>query len=204
MIKRLIFDLDNTIIMWRSEYVNVLKDLVYEYKLDVDYRLIDNIIEKLEHNHDILSKEALLNDINNELNLGISIDFVDELIERQKESSPENIKEMIDLFEYLSRKYEIVLLSNYFRETQIGRLKKLGIYKYFDNVYGGEDHYLKPNKQAFELACGDNKFDDCLMIGDSDYFDIIPANELSINVIKVGVSDKFNCVDNILMLKEIL
>ena len=69
MIKKLIFDLDNTLIIWKDEYSLELKYLLEEYKVDTDYKKVDKIIDDLEYKHDTISKEILLNDINNNLNL---------------------------------------------------------------------------------------------------------------------------------------
>ena len=37
MIKRLVIDLDNTIILWKDEYTSALKKVMQEYNLDIDY-----------------------------------------------------------------------------------------------------------------------------------------------------------------------
>ena len=49
--------------------------------------------------------------------------------------------------EKLSKKYELVLLSNYFEKSQRGRLEHIGIDKYFTEYYG--EKICKPNRQAF-------------------------------------------------------
>ena len=87
MIKKLIFDLDNTLIIWKDEYSLELKYLLEEYKVDTDYKKVDKIIDDLEYKHDTISKEILLNDINNNLNLNLDISFIDELEKRQSKLS---------------------------------------------------------------------------------------------------------------------
>ena len=66
MIKKLIFDLDNTLIIWKDEYSLELKYLLEEYKVDTDYKKVDKIIDDLEYKHDTISKEILLNEIEQE------------------------------------------------------------------------------------------------------------------------------------------
>ena len=44
MIKKLIFDLDNTLIIWKDEYSLELKYLLEEYKVDTDYKKVDKIL----------------------------------------------------------------------------------------------------------------------------------------------------------------
>ena len=48
MIKKLIFDLDNTLIIWKDEYSLELKYLLEEYKVDTDYKKVDKIINELD------------------------------------------------------------------------------------------------------------------------------------------------------------
>ena len=78
MIKKLIFDLDNTLIIWKDEYSLELKYLLEEYKIDICYKKVDKIIDDLEYKHDTISKEILLNDINNNLNLNLDISFIED------------------------------------------------------------------------------------------------------------------------------
>jgi len=62
MLKKIIFDVDNTLILWKDEYVLALKDAVEEFNINVDYKKIDNIIESLENKYEILTKEDFLKD----------------------------------------------------------------------------------------------------------------------------------------------
>ena len=59
MIKKLIFDLDNTLIIWKDEYSLELKYLLEEYKIDICYKKVDKIIDDLEYKHDTISKKIL-------------------------------------------------------------------------------------------------------------------------------------------------
>ena len=108
MIKRIIFDLDNTIMIWKDNYINALKDTLLYFKVDIKYLDdINNIIENLENKYDRISKEVLLDDINNDLELNLNIDFVD----------------------YLFKKQSLLCdISSDVSDTL----------KYFDDVYGGE------------------------------------------------------------------
>lgn len=210
MIKRLIFDLDNTIILWNNDYISALKKTMNEFNITIDYKLIDDVIEEQEKIRSVLNKEILLDDINKKCNLNLNIDFINKLLENQKELSPKNDKKMIDLFSYLSQKYEIVLLTNYFKEAQVGRLKTLGIDSYFREFYGCEEIILKPNKDAFIKAMGPLKSSECLMIGDNYKMDIKGALDLNINVIQVDLLDKikeekdYRVIKSLYELKNIL
>lgn len=209
MIKKLIFDLDNTLIIWKDEYSLELKYLLEEYKVDTDYKKVDKIIDDLEYKHDTISKEILLNDINNNLNLNLDISFIDELEKRQSKLSFVN-NELIDVLDYLSKKYELVILSNYFTNIQKNRLKNAKIDKYFTKVLGGDKIKLKPRPEAFLKAVYPNEIFECLMIGDSLKMDIEGALNVGLKVIavdyfnKLPKSDKYILIDDIKKLKEIL
>ena len=178
MIKKLIFDLDNTLIIWKDEYSLELKYLLEEYKVDTDYKKVDKIIDDLEYKHDTISKEILLNDINNNLNLNLDISFSKKLEKRQSKLSFVN-NDLIDVLDYLSKKYELVILSNYFTNIQKNRLKNAKIDKYFSKVLGGDEIKLKPRPEALKVIA-------------VDYFNKLPK------------SDKYILIDDIKKLKEIL
>lgn len=209
MIKRLIFDLDNTIIEWKEEYVGELIKTMREFNVDYDYKKIDNVIEMQEKIHGKNEKYQLLNDINSKCNLNLPIEFIDRLLENQKSATPLDDKKMQELFEYLSQKYEIILLTNWFTACQIGRLKNLGIAKYFDEFYGGDIVPFKPRKEAFIKAMGKCKPEECLMIGDSQKMDIDGALNIGMNAIKIdkkgiNTDNKLKIIKNIYQLRELL
>lgn len=202
MIKKLIFDLDNTLIIWKDEYSLELKDLVEEYKLNVCYKEIDKIIDDLEYTHDTISKEILLNDINSKLNLNLDINFVNKLFEKQSKLSFVD-NNLIDTLDYLSKKYELVILSNYFTEIQENRLKNAKIYKYFNLILGGDKIKLKPRPEAFEMAIFPNLKDECIMIGDSLNIDINGALNYGLKVIAVDYFNKIPNSENYIRIEDI-
>ena len=208
MIKRLIFDLDNTLVLWKDEYRDAVKKTLVKFNIDIDSKLIDNIFENYENLYDTLTKEKLLEEINTKCNLNLNMDFMEDLIKEEQELSEYN-SDMIDLFEYLSSKYEIVLLTNWFLEVQEKRLEKVGILKYFNELYGAENTKLKPTEEAFIKAIGNRKPDECIMIGDNIKIDLEEAAILNINTILVDLKNKysntsFETINNIYDLKEML
>ena len=57
--KRLIFDIDNTLIKWKNEYTIVLENLVNKYNIDIDFRVIDANIEEQDKLCETISYEQL-------------------------------------------------------------------------------------------------------------------------------------------------
>lgn len=189
MIKRIIFDLDNTIMIWKDNYINALKDTLLYFKVDIKYLDdINNIIENLENKYDRISKEVLLDDINNDLELNLNIDFVDYLFKKQSLLCDIS-SDVCDTLKYLSSKYSLAVLTNYFKEVQEERLRCADILKYFDDVYGGE-LFIKPDSKAFLNATSNYKVDECLMIGDNIRVDIDGARKLGFKVVAVDYFNK--------------
>lgn len=209
MIKRIIFDVDNTLIIWKKEYISALKKTMKDYNLHFSSKIIDDIINSLEHKYSTLSKEVLLKEINSNCHLNLDIEFVNKLFVEQGELAYED-EGVIDTLKYLSNKYELVILTNYFTEVQINRLKKAGILRYFKEIYGGDNILLKPRFEAFSKACGSLKKEECLMVGDNYDIDLKSAYDFGIKVIAcdyfhvLPTSDKYIKITKISDLKGIL
>ena len=197
MHKRIIFDLDDTLVKWIDEYDYALKDTLIKYDIDFDYHTLSNSIDEYDHNSKIYNSYDLIEFLNKKHNLNLTIDFINDWLE-ELGTKGDVSKEVIDLLEYLSNKYELVVLTNWGSTCQINRLKHAGVYKYFKELYGGEI-LKKPSIEAFKKAMGPYKTSECIMVGDSLYFDISPAQELGIKTYHVGED-----IDSILELKEML
>lgn len=188
--KRLLFDLDNTLIKWKDEYTIALQKTIEEFNIDIDYHVIDAVIEKQEKVHDMMNKEVLLNDINEETGLNLDMSFIERLFEHQKYIADID-DDVIETLEYLKDKYDIVLLTNYFIEPQIGRLKKVGIDKYFSRFIGGDMVFIKPHKEAFLEGVKDLPLENVTMIGDSVECDVKGALDAGINIIQMDYFNKY-------------
>ena len=139
-----------------------------------------------------MDKQEFLNDINQACGLNLNIDFIDMLLENQKKLAIINDIDLQETIKHLSKKYEIVLLTNWYTDTQIGRLKTAGIAKYFKEFYGGDLGNIKPHPDSFLRAIGSNKIEQCIMIGDSDYHDIV-ITSYSIHYTKLYDSGYIKC-----------
>lgn len=202
-IKRIIIDLDNTLILWKDEYNSALKKTMKSFDVNYNCQDIIAIIENQENIHEIMDKQTFLNDINTSCNLNLNIDFIDMLLENQKELAEEDNAELEYTMKYLSEKYELVLLTNWYTNTQKGRLETAGVAKYFKEFYGGDLGNLKPHSDSFIRATGPHKIKECIMIGDSEYHDIGGAIELGMPVIQVDLCDKIHDEKNYQVIKNI-
>lgn len=195
MIKRIIFDIDNTLIPWKDEWFNEISKVLYDLNINCEEKDVQQIklaIGKYEDKYYSFNKELMMNFINEFTNKQYPIEFMCNLLDRwgevcvQDKIEPEIIKTL----EYLNSKYEMVVLTDWFAEEQINRLKKIDILKYFSCVYSAENTKRKPFKEAFMNAIGDNKPEECVMIGDSLVRDIEGALNAGLKAIHFTSSPK--------------
>ena len=208
MIKKLIFDLDNTLILWKDKYQSAMKNTIEHFNLDIDYKDADNLVEIYEEYYDSYKIENLIELFKQKLNITVDDNFINYWLDELGHQAEDdlNIKPVL---EYLSKKYELVVLTNWFTKTQTNRLKTIGIDKYFTNIIGGED-IIKPNKNAYLKAIDNNSIEECIMIGDNLDTDIKGAVNIGMKAILVDINNKYMedpsyiKINNIHELKEML
>jgi len=185
MIKRLIFDVDGTLIVgadFTPSVEKTLKQLGVYSEDNVKAFFRGDATYKMEFNH--YDFNEYIQHIGYEMNEQLPINFLDVLFENLKTAIPQKNQKLIDSISELSKKYELVLLTNYFSESQLNRLNNMGIGRFFSECYGEE--LIKPNLEAYLKACGNNKPDECIMIGDDIYLDIEGAKRAGLYTIFVN------------------
>ena len=149
MIKRLIFDIDGTLITGVNFDITVTNSLL-EFGLysEENKQKFLHAISTYEKYHKEYEPTQYLKHFSQALDCNLDRSFLDTHFRNLGiYAIPDNNEELIKTIEQLSKKYELVLLSNYFEESQRGRLKNIGINKYFTEYYG--EKICKPNRQAF-------------------------------------------------------
>ena len=96
-----------------------------------------------------------------------------------------------DVVKYLCKKYELVVLTNWFTEQQKERLKNYKIEPYFKNVIGTDFILNKPNKESFIYACSPYDPSKCIMIGDSLLKDINGALNAGMDAILFDFKNEY-------------
>ena len=210
MIKRIIFDQDNTLMKWIDEYDDTYKEALDE--LGVKYtedelKGVINIINSYEKYYDHFDRKNMAKLIREKCDVDVPDTFADVWMKYLCNCYREEDKDIIPTLEYLSKKYELVVLSNWFAYSQIERLKKVGMDKYFKEMYFTEDIKNKPNEEAFLKACGPHKKEECIMIGDSMNIDINGAINAGLDAILYdpkGMYEYKNKIKDIKELEELL
>ena len=207
MIKRIIFDIDNTLIDfpdYKEGYQQVL-DKYHTGKKAVELYNAIGVYEECGK-YDKYTKEDLLKVINQELNLNLGNDFLEDYFDMYNNLNTNVSNSIKETLEYLSKKYELVTLSNWFTFSQKERLKKVNIDKYFKAVYGTDIVPMKPTEESFLSVIGNHKVEECLMIGDNIKMDIEVPYKLGMNVYYLSKGKKTNypSIEKLEDLKEML
>lgn len=188
MIKRLIFDVDGTLITGVN-FVDAIKRTLKRlniYSEEKTAKFLEGIKTYENHfnNYNIEDYTAhMSNAINNELPKHFLKVFFEEL----KNVIPRKNELLIETIRNLSDKYELVLLTNYFSESQLNRLNNIGVGHFFVECYG--EKMIKPNNEAYISACGKYNPSECVIIGDDIFLDIEQAQKVGLNTIFVNTKN---------------
>lgn len=187
MIKRVIFDIDNTLIPWKEEYYDeinkVLDSLNIEHTKD-DYNKIKEAFSEYENEYYTFDRKLMLDYINKYTKKQYPKEFIYGCTNRWADSVTQKLDEsVINMLKYLKDKYQMVILTDWYADQQIEKLKKLNILQYFSKIYSAEKVKRKPFKEAFLQAIEDNKPEECIMIGDDFERDIKGALNAGLHAI---------------------
>ena len=194
MIKRLIFDVDNTLLV-NVDFKKTIRITLKQFNIYSEKTVQDfsNSLPSYNDLYENYNSYDFVNHIEERINQRLPKYFLEKYIDNLiKYAVPEKNPKLIQTITNLSKKYDLVLLTNFFARSQMGRLETFGIGKYFSNCYG--EKLIKPNIKAFQDACGPYKPNECIMIGDSIRLDIEPAKKSGMGAILV--SDKTEAVSN--------
>lgn len=193
MIKRVIFDIDYTLLIpnydREKEFFKTHFPKIGSYFINH----VGEILKEYEHTHLKYEKQELLYHLNKYSEIKLDDNFLNKWFEFNLQLEKQNVREARELLEYfVNRNIDIVALSNWFTNAQKEKLKKVGLLDYFDAVYGG-DIYLKPYENAYKLAIGEYKPQECLMIGDSLIEDVIAPAKIGIHSIYYTKNQEKDC-----------
>ncbi len=185
MIKRLIFDIDGTLIKEVNFLLPIettLKKIgIYSEENMRVFLKANSEYEKVFNNYNKLDYTSYI-----EKNLGLKLgdNFFSIFFKELKKCAPLENEKLKNTLRELSQKYELVLLTNFFKESQLNRLNTMGIDEFFIECYGEE--LVKPHDEIYLKSCGSYQPNECVMIGDDPYLDIEKSQNLGINTIFVN------------------
>lgn len=212
MIKRIMFDLDNTLIPCLDDNYSATKEVFDYFNIPFNedkYVLFKSAMLNYEKHHKRFNKEDMSRYFKNILNKKIPNTFVNIWIEYLSKMVPDKDEKLIELLKYLSSKYSLVVVSNWFRDQQVKKMKLYGIYEYFDEVITCEEYNKKPSREIFNKACEGYDKSEVIMVGDTFKTDIKGAMDFGLYSYYLTKIDrrrgkKFKVISNIYELREYL
>ena len=210
MIKKIIFDLDNTLLFISAEWEQSYQKFIDKYNLSITAKELYSCIGTFEKNINnvIVTNKIMCEYINSKLPILLTEDMFIELLDVYKNIPLLNTDIVYNVLEYLSHKYELIVYTNWFSKNQIDRLKTYSLDKFFSRIYGWDDLEIKPSKIGIEKIIGSNNIDEYVFIGDNIEFDLeVPYNMGMATIFlnrKSIKQNKFKEVFSIEELKEIL
>ena len=174
MIKKIVFDLDNTLLFLSDKWEENYKKFIDKYKLNISANDLFLCIGNFEKNmkNIVVSKQKLSEYVSNHLSIDFTTDMILELSEIYNNTSLLNTDTIYDVLNYLSEKYELIAYTNWFTDDQIKRLKKYDLDKFFTKVYGWDILPKKPSKEGLSEIIKNDDIENYIFIGDSIELDL--------------------------------
>lgn len=217
MKKHLLFDLDDTLCNYTEAEISA-KKLINKYLNKIGIKDTEFFWEHYKNTNQILFNEFLQKKITKDEYRYTRFSKVLLSLGTFKENTPyvlndifmreinENIclfQDVIECLDKLSKLYNLFIITNGPSETQTLKIDRLGIRKYFNEIFISEEiGYSKPDPRLFEYITEnfDMKKEEILMIGDSIDHDILGAKNSNIDSILI---DRFDKNSNFIGLKII-
>ena len=200
--KKYIFDLDYTLLIpdWSMEDEYFKENIPLEEQEEF-FKQKQDIINVYEAEYPKYDYNSLSKHFEN-YGFHLSVDVIKSWVNYNGATIKDKIPEgVIDLFKHLKKqKKDIVILTYWFKEMQIPRLQRAGLVGYIDKLVTGEDA-MKPSLESFNIAIGDTRKEDCIMIGDSYEKDIQGAINAEIDYYQID--DEHSIRDLYEMIKTI-
>ena len=185
MIKKIIFDLDNTLLFLSDEWEENYKRFIDKYNLNISANDLFLCIGNFEKNmkNIVVSKQKLSEYVSNNLFIDFTTNMILELLEIYDNTSLLSTDTIYDILNYLSEKYELIAYTNWFTDNQIKRLKKYDLDKFFTKVYGWDILPKKPSKEGLSEIIKNDDIENYIFIGDSIELDMEVPHSMGITTI---------------------
>lgn len=185
MIKKIVFDLDNTLLFLSDKWEENYKKFIDKYNLNISANDLFLCIGNFEKNmkNIVVSKQKLSEYVSNYLSIDFTTDMILELSEIYNNTSLLNTDTIYDVLNYLSEKYELIAYTNWFTDDQIKRLKKYDLDKFFTKVYGWDILPKKPSKEGLSEIIKNDDIENYIFIGDSIELDMEVPYSMGITTI---------------------
>jgi len=184
-IERIVFDFDNTLIIWKKEYLKILREIIIRHGIVCNENDLNEAIgETVNYAGGNMTIDKVIKQALSLCSVQIGRDFVDDWFKALGERTIDLEDDIVDTLEYLQqKKYDMVVLSNFNGHVQRARAHNAGILKYFTAIYGSDMCKMKPHPSSYQLAIGQYPKEACVMVGDNIREDYMGAISFGMNAI---------------------
>ena len=226
-IKHIFFDLDHTLWDFDKNSELCFKQIFKEQGITINFELFLETYIPINFNYwrlfreEKIGKEELrykrLKDTFDGLKYNINDDLIYKISDNYITYLPNHnylIEGAVDILEYLSKKYQLHIITNGFKEVQYLKIEKSEIKKYFNTIVTSECVGVKkPNPAIFKHALQQAKVTakHSVMIGDSYEADVLGAFNFGMLPIYFNIEKKeesnekgFITIKSLLELKQYL
>ncbi len=208
--RKIIFDLDGTLLFLSDKWLEMGDDLASKYQTDIPVKELFYVISQVEKDNPdkYITKEFLIDYINSKLPLGLGQRELEMLLEEYAKIPLLDVDAVKNTLSYLSDKYDLVAYTNWFTDNQILRLKLNGLDGYFKKVFGWDVLPTKPSKKGLDEIMGGDDVKDYVFVGDSIEMDLELPDSIGMETILLNrkniIQDKYREIRNISELEGLL
>lgn len=208
--KKIIFDLDGTLLFMSKEWATYYQRFIDEYKLKITPEELYSLIGAIEKNSTniLATKDYFRKYLSDNLSIDVTMEMLNNFLKYYAEIPLLYTDTIYDVLTYLSKSYELIVYSNWFTDNQIERLKKYRLDQKFTKIYGWDILPVKPSKEGLATIIGDIRPENYIFVGDVIEYDLELPNAMGMETIfynrKNIKQDKYREIFNIEDLKKIL
>ena len=208
-IKKIIFDLDNTLLFISSNWNDYYQRLIDKYNFKTTPEELYSTIGSFERNNvdKIITKDYFIKYINEKLPINFTEEILENFLSNYADIPLLSLDIITNVLTYLSQKYELIVYSNWFAESQVLRLRKNNLLQFFTKIYGDDTLPIKPSKRGLEKLIGDDNIEDFVFIGDDISIDLEMPQSIGMDTIfynrKNIEQNEFNEILSLEKLKEL-
>lgn len=193
MIKKIIFDLDNTLLFISNEWKDSYRQFINKYDLRLEpeelFEIIGTFEKENKNSNLIINKSMVCDFITNKISTKFDEYMLDELLNEYKDVTLLDLENIYDILEYLYKKYELIVYSNWFTQNQIERLEKWNLKKFFKDIYGWDRVEIKPSKKGIEKIVKNENMEEFLFVGDNIEIDLSIPKAMGMNTIFLNLKN---------------
>lgn len=202
MIKRIIFDIDNTLFDTQRDCISAYDEFLSIYKYNISAQKLYDLLDELNY-IEVTTVPQFYEFLKSIFDETFTLDVFDDFCAIYIKHASLVFKDYSSLLEDLSKEYELYAWTNWFDYIHINKLNNLGLLKYFKKVCTIDNFGRKPCEESYSKICSPYLYSECAMVGDSMNDDILPSTKLGMKSVYIGSSEEYLSVTSAEDLRDI-